>query len=446
MKRKIKAVITAAVVSMYAFTAAAQETPGTNADVVNPEFQRMFAARIKLLQETARVTDLLGMPVENDRREKLGKVKTLYVNLKSGRIVQVIISTGGSLTAVPPGALHMDNGDKVLHLNTSKDQFAAAPRFDAAPCDEATESNRVAAVYAYYNQQSYFVADPAGVWTNNADGTTETDGARSQSQSHDADVDRHVGEDSNTISTRNPNGTQNRNYYSNENEAIAAFSDLGTVRDVRKLLGMTVRNLQQVKLGKVDNFMVDLSAGRVAAVFIVTHEFLGLNGEMSAAPSTSLRYDAVHGDLQLDATPELLELSSRYSVDNWANFVLPGYAGGTYYPYKIEPYNNADAPYAAAESGKTTRAGDSRALPALQQGSSQADTDITAAIRQEITANPALSVNAKNIIIITNNGHVTLRGPVDNGSEKQIIGEVAEKLAPSGSADNELEVQLTTGN
>lgn len=447
MKHKIKTIISAAAVSALAFTAAAQEVPGAKADVTNPEFQRMFDARVKLMQETARVSDVLGMPVENDRHEKLGKVDTLYVNLKSGRIVQVIISTGGfggTLTAVPPGALHTDNGDKVLHLNASQELFAAAPRFDAAPCDEVTESNRVSAVYAYYNQQTYFVADPEGVWTTNADGTINTDGARDLNKSHDADIDRHVGENSNTISTRNPNGTQNRNYYSNENEAIASFSSLGNVRNVRKLLGMTVRNLQHEKLGKVDNFIVDLSAGRVAATFIVTGEFLGMGGEMSAVPSTSLRYDPAHDDLQLDATPEQLYLSSDFNINGWPNFVLPGYVNGTYYPYKIEPYNNSSAPNVAEASGKETRADDSGSLPALHQGNSQGDADVTAEIRRQITADPAMSENAKNIIIITANGHVTLRGPVDNGEEKRLIGLIAERIAPGGSADNELQVQLTS--
>jgi len=80
----------------------------------------------------------------------------------------------------------------------------------------------------------------------------------------------------------------------------------------------------------------------------------------------------------------------------------------------------------------------------LHQGKSQNDADITTEIRQEIMEDPVLSTDAKNIIIITTNGHVTLRGPVDNGDEKRLIGLIAERHAPNGSADNELEVQLTT--
>ena len=440
MKRKYKMLIGASAISAMGFVAFSQEST----DPVNPEYQRMAQARVKLELETAKVTDIIGRPVENYDHKKLGKVDSVYVNLKSGRIVQVVLSTGGKLTAVPPGALHLDDGVKILHLNASEELFTAAPRFDAAPCDEVTESNRVSAVYAYYNQQTYFVADPDGLWTTNRDGTANMDGIRNQDKSHSADIDRHGGEDSNTISTRNPNGTQNRNYYSNENEAIASWSSLGHVRNARKLIGMTVRNLQNEKLGTVDNFIVDLSAGRIAATIITTGGFLGQGNDLSAVPSTALSYDDTQNDLRLDATKDALAFSGKYALGNWPNFPLPGYANGLYYPYKIEPFNSLSAPNVAERNGKNTRAGDSSNLPAIQQGTSQSDTDLKAAIRQQIVENPQMSENARNMIIITADGHVTLRGPVDNGEEKRLIGLIAERLAPSRSADNELQVQLTT--
>jgi hypothetical protein len=304
----------------------------------------------------------------------------------------------------------------------------------------------VSAVYAYYNQQSYFVADPDGLWTTNKDGTVNMDGIRNQDKSHSADIDRHAGDESNTIATRNPNGTQNRNYYSNENEAIASWSSLGNVRNAKKLIGMTVKNLRNEKLGKVDNFIVDLSAGRIAATIITTGGFMGQENDLSAVPSTALTFDAAQNDLQLDATKEELAFSGQFNVNEWPNFPLPGYAKGLYYPYKVEPFNNLNAPNVAEKSGKNARSGDSLSLPVLEQGKSQADTDITAAIRQQIMENQQMSENARNIIIITSDGHVTLRGPVDNGEEKRLIGLIAERLAPSRSADNELQVQLTTHN
>ena len=52
------------------------------------------------------------------------------------------------------------------------------------------------------------------------------------------------------------------------------------------------------------------------------------------------------------------------------------------------------------------------------QSNSSADLKITQAIRQALMKESELSTTAKNIKIITNNGHVTLRGPVKNAQEK----------------------------
>ena len=73
------------------------------------------------------------MTVKNYQDEKLGKVEDIAVDVESGRIVQVILSTGGfigvgdTLTAVPPGALHHDVARKILHLDADKAKLTDAP-------------------------------------------------------------------------------------------------------------------------------------------------------------------------------------------------------------------------------------------------------------------------------------------------------------------------------
>ncbi len=78
------------------------------------------------LKEALKYSDLKGLSVENQANEKLGKVQDFAVDLKSGRIVEVIVSAGGfmgmgsSLTAVPPQALHHDTELKTLQLNANQ--------------------------------------------------------------------------------------------------------------------------------------------------------------------------------------------------------------------------------------------------------------------------------------------------------------------------------------
>ena len=46
--------------------------------------------------------------------------------------------------------------------------------------------------------------------------------------------------------------------------------------------------------------------------------------------------------------------------------------------------------------------------------------------------------------IITLDGRVSLRGPVNTAEEKRLIGEIADRIAHFENVDNQLEVNFTT--
>lgn len=91
-------------------------------------------------------------------------------------------------------------------------------------------------------------------------------------------------------------------------------------------------------------------------------------------------------------------------------------------------------------TARNVRDRDPKTLTPLDQGNSKSDIDTTAKIRREIVDLKGVSVNAQNVKIITNEGHVTLRGPVDTADEKRMIGEIANRIATSAKTDNQLEV------
>lgn len=80
---------------------------------------------------------------------------------------------------------------------------------------------------------------------------------------------------------------------------------------------------------------------------------------------------------------------------------------------------------------------------AQDQSESPQDRDLTQRIRSSLMQANQLSSNAKNVKVITQDGKVTLRGPVSNDQEKNVIGSVAEGIAGKGNVSNELEVQST---
>lgn len=71
----------------------------------------------------------------------------------------------------------------------------------------------------------------------------------------------------------------------------------------------------------------------------------------------------------------------------------------------------------------------------------EADRNVTANIRKIITDDESLSVNAHNVKIITRNGKVTLRGPVDSAAEKQRLHDIAHNVSGVTEVDNQLEVK-----
>jgi hyperosmotically inducible protein len=75
------------------------------------------------------------------------------------------------------------------------------------------------------------------------------------------------------------------------------------------------------------------------------------------------------------------------------------------------------------------------------QKETESDIKITADIRQAIIKNKSLSVNAQNVKIITRNGVVTLRGPVESKKESKKIKKIAKHTPGVLKVDNQLEIK-----
>ena len=223
-------------------------------------------------------------------------------------------------------------------------------------------------------------------------------------------------------------------------------SRLAQVQKASKIIGTPVKNLQDEKLGKVENLLVDVSSGRVLAVVVSSGGFLGMGDELSAIPPTALRFTTDRDTLQIDASKELLSSAPHFKANEWPDVSQPSYAEGVYRAYRVEPYFTTNVTAELDATASTVRDGDSRALTPLDQGNSKADVATTTQIRKEILAGEKMSINAKNVKIITVDGRVTLRGPVDSAEEKRLIGEIADRIARSENVDNQLEVRLTTSS
>ncbi|MFY9646496.1 MAG: BON domain-containing protein [Terriglobales bacterium] len=76
-----------------------------------------------------------------------------------------------------------------------------------------------------------------------------------------------------------------------------------------------------------------------------------------------------------------------------------------------------------------------------QQKNTRSDRDLTQQIRRAIVNDKSLSVYAHNVKIITQNGQVTLRGPVRSAEEKRAIEARASEIAGADRVTSEIHIK-----
>lgn len=101
----------------------------------------------------------------------------------------------------------------------------------------------------------------------------------------------------------------------------------------------------------------------------------------------------------------------------------------------------AALPSGATQAPDNSNQNKGQVQTADKQSNAKADRDTTAKIRKEILADKDLSTYAHNVKIVTNNGAVTLKGPVKSEEEKAKIAQIAADAVSADKVSNELTVK-----
>ncbi|MDB6021806.1 MAG: osmy [Pedosphaera sp.] len=152
----------------------------------------------------------------------------------------------------------------------------------------------------------------------------------------------------------------------------------------------------------------------------------GCNRNADNSGSSSSSMVSTNESMTQQAESNVLSATSRAS-----NTASSLYSGDTNVATNAGPDNTA----------RNVRDRSTNMLTPGDQGESAADIETTQKIRQAVVKDPALSTTAKNIKIITANGKVTLRGPVNSAEEKQAIEAIAQSTAGGATVDDQLEVK-----
>ena len=96
--------------------------------------------------------------------------------------------------------------------------------------------------------------------------------------------------------------------------------------------------------------------------------------------------------------------------------------------------SSAQAPDNSSQNKSTSPTADN-------QANAKVDRETTAKVRKAIVSDKDLSTYAHNVKIITVNGEVTLKGPVQTDEEKQKVVSLASNVVPADKIVNELTVK-----
>lgn len=107
------------------------------------------------------VDSLTGNDVRNLQGDDLGNIKSMMLDLQSGKVAYAVLSFGGmfgmgdKLFAVPWKALELDTKEKCFTLNADKEKLENAPGFDKANWPDMADQTWGKKIHSYYGTKHY---------------------------------------------------------------------------------------------------------------------------------------------------------------------------------------------------------------------------------------------------------------------------------------------------
>ena len=144
-----------------------------------------------------------------------------------------------------------------------------------------------------------------------------------------------------------------RSELTDENEIRAAEH-----RRASDIIGMDIVNMQDEKIGAVDDLAVDLSNGRVKAVIISSGGFIGIADELSIVPPSALTLTEEGDSFSANLTKDQLTNAPRFQGSKYPDLNDEKYMDNVYKAYNADSYMEKDraADSAAASTQRVRRA------------------------------------------------------------------------------------------
>lgn len=216
---------------------------------------------------------------------------------------------------------------------------------------------------------------------------------------------------------------------------LTGSKPIGSAWRASEIIGTNVKNANDETIGEVKDLAVDFKTGEVLAVIVSSGGFLGMADTLSSIPSSALRYDVRAEAFKTKLTKEQLQKAPQHKANDKSDYSDAAMA-------KLREYRDSiggdvDAPDNTANNAEDA---EEASVTPVDQGTSDSDVKTTKDIRSAVV-DADLSFNAKNIKIITNNGHVTLRGVVENKDEHAAVLKLVHGQVDKADVSDLLEIK-----
>ena len=105
-------------------------------------------------------------------------------------------------------------------------------------------------------------------------------------------------------------------------------------------IGAKVINSDGESLGRIEDVVIDMNDGHVAAVVLSFREFAGMNDKLVAVPLAALSLDAPASQFKLNVTRETLHGAPSFRAGDWPELIDRVWAADVYSSYGFPPYWN----------------------------------------------------------------------------------------------------------
>jgi sporulation protein YlmC with PRC-barrel domain len=225
---------------------------------------------------------MTGMKVEDIDGEKIGTVRNLVVDMRSGELKYAIIGSGGILGVHPtlrlaPSRIMSAATAKraTLAINVTADRWKGAPTFKSSSLATLAEPERAREIASYFNPMQVSTPEEA---------------------SHPLATTGHASGEA----TNSPK--------------LKLASDV---------LGMRVVNAKQEKIGEVLDLLVSFERPRTAYAIITTGRFLR-HGRQYAVPLRNLSFTDEGSKLFLNATATAWQQAPTFDWRDWDSAATNG--------------------------------------------------------------------------------------------------------------------------